>query len=341
MDFTDLQMALTVVLVLTAAAVVVFFDQRRKQHKRQHPHRSKSIHGDSRHGTVRLFDTKPLEYRPPRRGSLERSEEHSGGHSGEHHREPLVATATPFRPAVQMRERETVTVQITPDAAMAEFQGHSFTLPPITIDAELWERLITSQPRQRLLMPNESESQTMNKDFMPPTPSFYNSVTPSHRMIRDDDVDTAPSGQLGAMVQQPEMDEMLERRERFTGLVVSIGINDGDSSMWHKPEIVHSIASYICGLLKEGEFASRMAFDEFVMVCPGEEGATAQRRLNHISERLWDYQLRGMGATAVMFSWDGLPVKDLTLADAIASATERMRETKRIGKSSVAQREAV
>lgn len=335
MDFTDLQMALTVVLVLTAAAVAVFFDQRRKQLKKQNPRRSKSSHGDSRHGTVRLFDTKPLEYRPPRRVSLERSEEHSE----EHHREPLVAAATPFRPSVQMRERETVTVQITPDPAMAEFQGHSFTLPPITIDAELWERLITSQPRQRLLMPNESESQTMNKDFMPPVPSFHSSVTPSHRMIRDD-ID-AHSGQLGAMVQQPEMDEMLERRERFTGLVISIGINDGDSSMWHKPEIVHSIASYICSLLKEGEFASRMAFDEFVMVCPGEEGATAQRRLNHISERLWDYQLRGMGATAVMFSWDGLPVKDLTLADAIASATERMRETKRIGKSSVAQREAV
>src|SRR5208283_5492959 len=104
MDFTDLQMALTVVLVLTAAAVVVFFDQRRKQRKKQHPHRSKSIHRDPRHGTVRLFDTTLLEYRPPRRGSLERSEEHSGEHAREHAREhvrePLVATATPFRPAV-------------------------------------------------------------------------------------------------------------------------------------------------------------------------------------------------------------------------------------------------
>lgn len=331
MDFTDLQMALTVVLVLTAAAVAVFFDQRRRQYKKQHPHRSKTAQHGREHGTVRLFDTKPLEYRPPRRTAPE------------HDREPLVATATHFRPPVQMRERETVTVQFTPpagDSVMAEFEDKRFKLPPITIDAELWERLITSQPRQRLLT-NDSESQAMDKVLTPPMPSLHSTVTPSHRMIQDDLIEEAQPSNLGAMLQQEEMDELLERREPFTGLVVSVGIHDSDSSMWHNPQIVHDIAGYICSLLKEGEFATRTAFDEFVMVCPGEEGATAQRRLNHISERLWDYQLRGMGATAVMFSWDGLPVKDLTLADGITSATERMRETKRIGKSSVAHREAV
>ena len=42
------------------------------------------------------------------------------------------------------------------------------------------------------------------------------------------------------MIQQPELEEMLESQEPFTGLVVSIGINDTDSSMWHsqRPDAV-------------------------------------------------------------------------------------------------------
>src|SRR6202034_2599222 len=75
----------------------------------------------------------------------------------------------------------------------------------------------------------------------------------------------------------------------------------------------------------------RTAYDEFVIVCRGEQGANSQRRLNHISERLWNYQLRGIGACSILFSWGGVEVQDQPLAEAIASATERMRETKRIG----------
>ena len=70
-----------------------------------------------------------------------------------------------------------------------------------------------------------------------------------------------------------------------------------------------------------------------MMVCPGEQGANSQRRLNHISERLWNYELRGIGACSILFSWGGVEVQDQPLAEAIASATERMRETKRIGNS--------
>ena len=51
------------------------------------------------------------------------------------------------------------------------------------------------------------------------------------------------------------------------------------------------------------------------MVCPGEQGAQSQRRLNHISERLWDYQLRGIGACSILFSWGGVEVQDQPLAE--------------------------
>ncbi len=80
------------------------------------------------------------------------------------------------------------------------------------------------------------------------------------------------------------------------------------------------------------------------MVCRGEQGAESQRRMNHISERLWDYQLRDIASCAILFSWGGVQVQDQPLAEAIASATERMRQTKRSGpsgKSALAHRQAV
>jgi GGDEF domain-containing protein len=143
------------------------------------------------------------------------------------------------------------------------------------------------------------------------------------------------------MIQQPALDEMLKTEEPFTGLVVSIGINDSDSSMWHSQGLMQSVGNYIASLLREKDISCRTAYDEFVMVCRGEEGAHSQRRLNHISERLWDYQLRGIGTCSILFSWGGVQVQGQPLAEALASATERMRETKRSGKSAHAQRQAV
>ena len=81
------------------------------------------------------------------------------------------------------------------------------------------------------------------------------------------------------MIQQPVLEELLEREEPFTGLVVSIGINDSDSSMWHSQGLMQSVGNYIAGLLQENEFSCRTAYDEFVMVCRGEQGAQSQRRL--------------------------------------------------------------
>ena len=123
-------------------------------------------------------------------------------------------------------------------------------------------------------------------------------------MIQENAGDAAwqPSG----MIQQPELEALLESREPFTGLVVSIGINDSDSSMWHSQGLMQSVGNYIAGLLRANDFSCRTAYDEFVMVCRGEQGAQSQRRLNHISERLWDYQLRGIGACSILFSWGGV-----------------------------------
>jgi len=330
MEFTDLQMTLTVVAFLTLAAMVVFLDYLRRQPAPQQPQRIKALETALPQASIRIFDATPIDYEPAKKLAAERP------------LEPLVATATPRRPLVQPRmEGETVTVQmalpspaapsgstekptpaVPPTLPPTPFPLPLAALPPVTIDAVLWEQLVASQPRQNLLSPAASIAR-----------GSLNTVEAAQRMIHDDGRDVAPAMHYSGMIQQPVLERLLESEEPFTGLVVSIGINDSDSSMWHRQGWMQSVGTYITTLLTENDFSCRTAYDEFVVVCPGERGAQAQRHLNRISERLWDYQLRGTGASSILFSWGGLQIQDQPLVDAVASATERMRETKRRGHS--------
>ena len=333
MDSTDLQMIFIVLVILTAAAVVVFFDQRSRQ-RRQRPQRVRShAHNHSVARTPRpvfVFDAAPLEFAPARRLAAERP------------LEPLVGVAASFRQPMQVLARETVTVEMVPSSGGN--QTALTTLPAVTIDAALWERLISSQPKQNLLPAAGGDRPRADEAFVPPASRLKNTIEATYQMIHDDDHASVPSNRPKGMIQPTVFEELLKSEAPFSGLVVSIGINDSDSSMWHSQGLMQSVGSYIAGLLKESDFSCRTSFDEFVMVCRGEQGAESQRRLNHISERLWDYQLRGIGACSILFSWGGVQVQDQPLAEAIASATERMRQTKRTGhlaQSTVAHRQAV
>ena len=218
--------------------------------------------------------------------------------------EPRVATPTISKPPpVQAVHRETVTVQInSPSQGSSPFTS----LPAFTIDAELWERLIAGMPRNGLLTSGDQKPARAIAVAQPPL-----------------------TGWPAAMIQQPAFQELLDSAEPFSGLVVSIGVNESDSSMWHSLGLMQSVAGCIVGLLREKDFACRTDYDEFVMACPGEHGAQSQRRLNQISERLWDYQLRGIGTCSILFSWGGVEVRDQPLAEAVESAVDRMRQTKR------------
>lgn len=117
-----------------------------------------------------------------------------------------------------------------------------------------------------------------------------------------------------------------ESRQPVTGLVVSIGAtglqsNDG--------ALEDSIRLLIQSFLGANDFATQSSKEEFLLICPGEQGASAQRKLSEIAEQLWDFQLRSMGALSVIFSWGGVEVRNEKLDEAIASATERMEETRR------------
>jgi hypothetical protein len=147
-----------------------------------------------------------------------------------------------------------------------------------------------------------------------------------------------PSG----MFDQSALRRLLESKKPFTGLAVSIGINENDGSAPRSEDLIRSTSLFISGLLQDGDFGCQSGGDEFLMLCPGPQGAEAQRRLSQIAERLWDFQLRGIGTFSILFSWGGVEVNDESLADTIASAADRMYQTKRSRKTvsmeSVSQR---
>ena len=281
METIDPQTTLTAVVVLTIAVALMWFDHLRKQRQL----RSIRLVRTRAPQRIRFFEASPLDFAPAKKLAAERP------------LQPVVAVPTSRFRTHSPVERETVTIQMASSSPTPPF-GSAQALPPITIDAALWERLVSRMPTQTLLAPG-----------------------------------SAPGSQPRGMIQQPAFDELLVSTEPFTGLVLSIGINDSDSSMWHSHGAMQSVGNYIASLLRENDFSCRTAYDEFVMVCRGEPGKQSQHRLNHISERLWDYQLRGIGACSILFSWGGVQVQDRPLAEAVASATERMREIKRNGPS--------
>lgn len=123
----------------------------------------------------------------------------------------------------------------------------------------------------------------------------------------------------------------------FTGLIVSIGINDyarlqETSGRPAAEDLAKSVSQLVKSLITAPNgsefFGCRASDDEFILVFANENGSVAQRRLNALSERLWDFQLRSLGNFSVMFSWGATEANSETFADAVEAASERMRETR-------------
>jgi GGDEF domain-containing protein len=122
---------------------------------------------------------------------------------------------------------------------------------------------------------------------------------------------------------------------KVSGLVVLIGIhdlagmreNEGHAAV---EEMMHSVAKMVKSLMRsENDFMCKAKDDEFLLVLGDESGASAQRRLVAISEKLWDFQLRSLGTVFVLFNWASVEVQNEALADAFASAADRMHQTRR------------
>jgi hypothetical protein len=122
------------------------------------------------------------------------------------------------------------------------------------------------------------------------------------------------------------LNKLVQSRQPITGLVVSIGVNASRKADGSLPESVHELVQSLIG---PDDFAAQSGEDEFLLIYPQERGASAQRRLSQIAQRLWDFQLRSLGSFQILFSWGGVEVRSESIEEAIASASERMQETKR------------
>jgi len=183
-------------------------------------------------------------------------------------------------------------------------------LQPVTVDEFLFDLLVSGR--------STTDSTTACKPALPALETHFEVVQPATKVA-------TPHG----MIDERTLGKIVAIGKPFTGVAVVVSINE-DEGVRRSEGQLEWVSAYIAGLLSEHEFACRTDKEEFLIVCPGAQGAEAQRRLNDVSERLWDFQLRGIGTYAIRFSWGGVEVQNQPLADAIDSATERMRLTKRI-----------
>jgi hypothetical protein len=122
------------------------------------------------------------------------------------------------------------------------------------------------------------------------------------------------------------LSRLVQKRQPVSGLVVSIGVNTPPNSHGSLPGAVRNLIESLIG---PEDFACQSSREEFLLIYPQERGASAQRRLSGIAQRLWDFQLRSLGTFAILFTWGGVEVHSESMEEAVASATERMHETRR------------
>ena len=119
--------------------------------------------------------------------------------------------------------------------------------------------------------------------------------------------------------------KLVESHQPITGLVVSIGVNASQESDGK----LEAVSKLVESLIGPDDFAAQSGEDEFLLIYPRESGAAAQRRLSQIAQQLWDFQLRSPGSSEILFSWGGVEVQSESIEEAVASASDRMQETKR------------
>ena len=122
------------------------------------------------------------------------------------------------------------------------------------------------------------------------------------------------------------LSRLVQTRQPVSGLVVSIGVNTPRNSDGSMPEPIRKLVESLIG---PGDFACQSSSEEFLLIYPNERGASAQRRLSEIARQLWDFQLRSLGSFSILFSWGGVEVRSESIDEAVASANERMHETRR------------
>jgi len=242
-----------------------------------------------------------------------------------------VATVEAAAPTLTVEPVEAVPVPVAAAPPVVEIEKpstpRSHAYPEVAVDASLWESLLSGKsiPVAPAITVKATEPK-LERTSSAPEAQFQlirgSSSSASNELL-------VPAG----MHEKSDLTRLLQSNKPFTGLVVSIGVSENDGRAPRNEDTMRSTAMYISGLLREKDFGCRAADDEFLMICPGEKGAEAQRRLSHIAERLWDFQLRGLGTYSILFSWGGYDVQGEPLSEAISAACDRMHQTMRSRKT--------
>ncbi|QOY85005.1 GGDEF domain-containing protein [Paludibaculum fermentans] len=127
---------------------------------------------------------------------------------------------------------------------------------------------------------------------------------------------------------------LLEDEAPFSGLVIAVSVVDyvrlmADQGKPAIEQIMASVTRLVMSLTREQDFACRIAEDEFILIFGRESGASAKRRIQLVSERLWDYQLRSLGSVSIIFSWGASESQLQPIVHAVENAREQMLETRR------------
>ncbi len=126
---------------------------------------------------------------------------------------------------------------------------------------------------------------------------------------------------------------LMEEHTPYRGLAMVVSLVDyvrllADQGKPAMEQWMGSISRLVVSMTREQDFACRIAEDEFVLLFVKETGAAAKRRIQLVSERLWDFQLRSLGSVSLIFSWGAAESVDQSLAQAVERAREQMLETR-------------
>ncbi|MBI5282438.1 MAG: diguanylate cyclase [Candidatus Solibacter usitatus] len=127
---------------------------------------------------------------------------------------------------------------------------------------------------------------------------------------------------------------LLEEDLPFTGLALALSVVDyvrllADQGKPAMEQLMASVTRLVMSLAREQDFACRISEDEFILIFGRETGAAAKRRIQLVSERLWDFQLRSLGSVSVIFSWGAAESHSQPVVHAVENAREQMQETRR------------
>lgn len=215
---------------------------------------------------------------------------------------------------VEVREAEPEQVPVPEIVVDVTAPQESKPAPVLTVKKD-WGSMLTRNAQS----PKPSVSITINEEVLA---ALAGSPKPAPAKAPEPSFESLPAGFQDGFV----LHNLVERRQPVTGLVVSIGVHAARQQDGTFPE---SVGKLVQSLIGPDDFAAQSGEEEFLLIYPREQGASAQRRLSQISQQLWDFQLRSLGTFQILFSWGGVEVQSESIEEAIASASERMNETKR------------